>query len=84
MGEDDGVYVYEYDRAADRESPGYNIVRHAGVTMSLYQLARAGHEDVLDTADAGLDEMLDNVVPAGRWHRVRRQRRRRPARRERA
>jgi hypothetical protein len=63
--EEDGVYVYEYDRAADRQNPGYNIVRHAGVTMSLYQLARAGHEDVLDTADAGLDEMLDNLVPAG-------------------
>ena len=49
----DGRYVYEYDRAADEVLPGYNIVRHAGVTMSLYQLARAGHDDVLAVADAG-------------------------------
>ncbi len=43
---DDGRYVYEYDRDTDRIAPGYNIVRHAGVTMSLYQLARAGHPEV--------------------------------------
>lgn len=64
-GEDDGIYVYEYDRAEDRENPGYNIVRHAGVTMSLYHLARAGHQDFIDTADTALAEMLANTVPAG-------------------
>ena len=62
---DDGRYVYEYDRDTDLIAPGYNIVRHAGVTMSLYQLARAGHPEVLDTADAGLAVMLDSLVPAG-------------------
>jgi hypothetical protein len=62
---DDGRYVYEYDRDADRIAPGYNIVRHAGVTMSLYQLARAGHPDVVETADAGLALMLESLVPAG-------------------
>ncbi len=62
---EDGRYLYEYDRDADRVLPGYNIVRHAGVTMSLYQLARAGHTEVLDAADAGLDVMLDDLVPAG-------------------
>jgi hypothetical protein len=61
----DGRYVYEYDRAADRVGPGYSIVRHAGVTMSLYQLARAGHPDVVDTADDALALMLENLVPAG-------------------
>jgi hypothetical protein len=61
----DGRYVYEYDRRHDEVSSGYNIVRHAGVTMSLYQLARAGHADVLPTADAGLTVMLDALVPAG-------------------
>ena len=67
------MYVYEYDRAADRQNPGYNIVRHAGVTMSLYQFARAGHDEVLDTADAGLAEMLDQRGPGRRRHRLRRQ-----------
>ena len=38
----DGRYLYEYDRATDEARPGYNIVRHAGVTMSLYQLAAVG------------------------------------------
>ena len=65
-GEHDGIYVYEYDRADDTESAGYNIVRHAGVTMSLYQLAREGHDEFIPAADAGLAEMLDHVVPAGR------------------
>jgi hypothetical protein len=64
-GERDGRYVYEYDRREDQMTDGYNIVRHAGVTMSLYQLVRAGHDEVLETADAGLAEMLDNVVAAG-------------------
>jgi hypothetical protein len=64
-GQRDGRYVYEYDRREDRMSEGYNIVRHAGVTMSLYQLVRAGHDELLETADAGLTEMLDNAVPAG-------------------
>jgi hypothetical protein len=62
---DDGRFVYEYDRGEDRIAPGYNIVRHAGVTMSLYQLARAGHSDAVGPAEAGLAVMLDNLVPAG-------------------
>jgi hypothetical protein len=62
---DDGRYVYEYDRDTDRVAPGYNIVRHAGVTMSLYQLARAGHPEAVAAADAALAMMLDNLVPAG-------------------
>jgi hypothetical protein len=64
-GEQDGVFVYEYNRADDSESEGYNIVRHAGVTMSLYQLARAGNDQFLPAADAALAKMLDSTVPAG-------------------
>ena len=41
----DGRYLYEYDRAAGRAAEGYNLVRHAGVTMSLYQLATAGADE---------------------------------------
>jgi hypothetical protein len=62
---DDGRYVYEYDREEDAVGPGYNIVRHAGVTMSLYQLARAGQAEALAPADRGLEAMLDALVPAG-------------------
>src|SRR3990172_11734181 len=35
----DGRYVYEYDRDANAISADYNEVRHAGVTMALYQAA---------------------------------------------
>jgi hypothetical protein len=47
----DGTYLYDYDRATDTELPGYNVVRHAGVTMSLYQLAAGG--DLAPDASAG-------------------------------
>ena len=61
----DGRYLYEYDRATDRAAEGYNLVRHAGVTMSLYQLATAGADDALVPADVGLDYMLDRLRRAG-------------------
>lgn len=68
----DGRYLYEYDRAEQAPIPGYNIVRHAGVTMSLYQLADARADEdptagraTLAAADEGLDHMLDRLVPAG-------------------
>ena len=61
----DGSYLYEYDRSGGRPVEGYNMVRHAGVTMSLYQMAATGDEDALATADAGLELMLDRVRPAG-------------------
>lgn len=37
----DGSFTYGYDRSADEVSTGYSIVRHAGATMALYQLAGA-------------------------------------------
>ncbi len=43
----------------------YNLVRHAGVTMSLYQLAAAGEIGFLDGADRGLEWMLHRLEPAG-------------------
>ncbi len=63
----DGSYVYEYDRTVDMDRPGYNVVRHAGVTMSLYQLAAAGEPAYLPTADAGLRWMLRNLYRHADW-----------------
>ena len=34
--EPDGTWLYDYDRAAASPVAGYNLVRHAGVTMALY------------------------------------------------
>ena len=60
-----GRYLYEYDRSSGQAAEGYNIVRHAGVTMSLYQLASAGVDDALVAADVGLEHMLDRLRRAG-------------------
>ena len=38
----DGSWLYLYDAEDDSTPPDYNEVRHAGVTMGLYQAAAAG------------------------------------------
>jgi len=63
----DGTYLYEYNIAEDREIIDYNVVRHAGVTMSLYQLAAAGDPSVLPTADRALRWMQDNMIERDGW-----------------
>ena len=63
----DGSYLYEFDIERDVEVPGYNEVRHAGVTMSLYQLAAEGHSEELVTADLGLDWMIANLIERDDW-----------------
>ncbi|MGE5596240.1 MAG: hypothetical protein ACM3S1_09420 [Hyphomicrobiales bacterium] len=65
--EPNGTYLYEYDGDEDAELDGYNVVRHAGVTMSLYQLAAAGELSVLPVADRGLGWMLDNLYEHDDW-----------------
>lgn len=64
----DGSYVYLYYIDTDTVPNEYNLVRHAGVTMVLYQAA--GHyedEHILLAADAGLGWMLQNLVSRHGW-----------------
>lgn len=63
----DGTYVYEYDRVEDREPGGYNVVRHAGVTMSLYQWAANGDLTVLPAADRGMAYMVAHLYRQDNW-----------------
>lgn len=63
----DGTWLYRYDRGTDEVGPGYNTVRHAGVTMSLYQAARAGIPGALDIADRGTAYAVDNLVRHEGW-----------------
>ncbi|HJP40818.1 MAG TPA: hypothetical protein QGF35_03840 [Dehalococcoidia bacterium] len=63
----DGRYTYEYDLEEKAVQPGYNVVRHAGVTMSLYQLAAAGESRFLAAADWGLDYMEENLLRGPGW-----------------
>lgn len=67
----DGRYVYEYDREANVEPGGYNVVRHAGVTMSLYQLAAEGDLSGMETADRGLGWMIENLIRHDDWAALR-------------
>ncbi|MBA2336235.1 MAG: hypothetical protein H0V96_00475 [Acidimicrobiia bacterium] len=66
----DGRFLYELDRDTGSASDDYNLVRHAGTTMTLYQVIRyggpgAGSERFPTAADRALDLMLSQVVTTG-------------------
>ena len=66
--EPSGRYLYNYDRSIDSALPGYNLVRHAGGTMSLYQLAivQQGHNhQVVEAADRGMNYLLERAIDTG-------------------
>ena len=63
--DEDGRYLYGWNRGSGEVDTGYNLVRHGGVTMSLYQLVRAGEMEYLEAADRGLVWMLERLEPAG-------------------
>jgi multiple antibiotic resistance protein len=63
----DGSWLYLYDAEEDSTSPEYNVVRHAGVTMGLYQAAAAGLPGALPSADRGNEWALDRLAHRGRW-----------------
>lgn len=63
----DGSYVYEYDRDAGAEVPGYNVVRHAGVTMSLYLFVASGETAYLAPADRATAWMQDHLYRHSDW-----------------
>lgn len=62
---DDGRFLYDFHRGRDESSDDYNLVRHAGVTMSLYQLVRGGEVQYLDAADRGVEWMTERLQPTG-------------------
>jgi len=63
----DGTWLYLYDAEEDSTPPEYNAVRHAGVTMGLYQAAAAGLPGALPSADRGTEWALDRLVHRDRW-----------------
>ncbi|MCC6386286.1 MAG: hypothetical protein IT302_02760 [Dehalococcoidia bacterium] len=63
----DGSYLYEFDRDTGEEVPAYNVVRHAGVTMSLYQFAAAGEGSAMAPAERGLAWMLQRQYRYDDW-----------------
>ncbi len=61
----DGTWLYLYQADTATVPVDYNVVRHMGVQMSLYQAASAGVSGALETADRGLTWSLDRIVPYG-------------------
>ncbi|MDE2935081.1 MAG: hypothetical protein OXS47_14590 [Chloroflexota bacterium] len=63
----DGRYVYEYNADTDSFPNDYNVVRHAGVTMSLYQAVALGDKSRLHAADLGMAWMQANLIEHDDW-----------------
>ena len=64
----DGTYLYIYLADTDTVPEEYNEVRHAGVTMSLYQAAgRLADPEALAAADRALGWMQDHLVRREGW-----------------
>ncbi|HZC12538.1 MAG TPA: hypothetical protein VE270_00840, partial [Thermoleophilaceae bacterium] len=63
----DGSWLYLYDADDDSTTTEYNEVRHAGVTMGLYQAAAAGLPGALRSADRGTEWALDRLVEREGW-----------------
>ena len=61
----DGRWLYLYDVDDDSTSSEYNEVRHAGVTMGLYQAAAADLPGALRSADHGTEWALDRLTQSG-------------------
>ena len=67
-----GSYVYEYNVVTGEQSPAYNAVRHAGVTMGLYYYAAlTGDDSSIAAGDAGLAWMQANLIQHDDWAAVR-------------
>jgi small neutral amino acid transporter SnatA (MarC family) len=65
--EPDGAWLYLYDTDDDSVPSEYNEVRHAGVTMGLYQAAAAGLPGALRSADRGTEWALDRLLRRDGW-----------------
>jgi small neutral amino acid transporter SnatA (MarC family) len=63
----DGTWLYLYDADEDSTPTEYNVVRHAGATMGLYQAAAAGLPGALRSADRGTGWALDRLFERDGW-----------------
>jgi hypothetical protein len=60
-----GRWIYLYDAADDRDLGIYEVVRHAGLMMSLYHAQRDGFPDAGAAADRGMAYAQSTLVDAG-------------------
>jgi hypothetical protein len=63
----DGRFMYQYDAEAGSVDPGYQVTRHAGVAMSLYEAHAAGIARALPTADRATTWSLERLERRRGW-----------------
>lgn len=63
----DGRWLYLYEADTDTVVADYNVVRHAGAAMGLYQAAAAGIPGALESADRGVEWALDRLLERDGW-----------------
>jgi small neutral amino acid transporter SnatA (MarC family) len=66
----DGSWLYLYDEDRNTATPEYNVVRHTGAAMGLYQAAAAGLPRGLGSADRGTRWALDRLIERDGWSAV--------------
>jgi small neutral amino acid transporter SnatA (MarC family) len=67
----DGTWLYQYDAVEAEVVPGYNVIRHGGAIMGLYQAARQGIPGALESADRGLGWARRRLVARDGWAALR-------------
>ena len=68
--EEDGAWLYLYDADEDDVSSEYNAVRHAGVTMGLYQAAGEDLPGALASGDRGTEWAIDQLEHREGWSAI--------------
>jgi small neutral amino acid transporter SnatA (MarC family) len=63
----DGSWLYRYEVENDAVPSEYNPIRHAGVTMGLYQAAAAGLPRAQRSADRGTEWALQRLLERDGW-----------------
>jgi hypothetical protein len=63
----DGRWIYRYDVESDRDLGVYEMVRHAGLAMALWQAEAAGFDGASAVADRALDYAERNIVEYEDW-----------------
>lgn len=63
----DGTWIYRYNADTDADTGIYELVRHSGLTMALYQAAAAGHDDARAIAERGDAYARTHLVARDGW-----------------
>src|SRR5215217_8334545 len=66
----DGTWLYLYDADRDSAASEYNVVRHTGAAMGLYEAAAEGLPGALRSADRGTEWALDTLLERDGWAAV--------------